>query len=156
MELYDAYFGAVYRSALRVVACPDEAQEVAQDSFLKFFDRLPQYFKGGDLCVVAILRRIAINGAIDVLRRRKIEFCSLWVDMPGEDESQGECQTSSWSVEQLYAAIEQLSDALRTVITLHLIEGLDFAEIAQYLSIDQSTVRSQYTRARQRLIGIMK
>lgn len=60
------------------------------------------------------------------------------------------------SIEEVQVAIAQLPQGYRTVITLRLIEGYEYEEIAEILNIVPSSVRSQYTRAKQKLAKILK
>ena len=53
-------------------------------------------------------------------------------------------------------AILQLQDGYRTVLTLYLLEGYDHEEIAGILGVAESTTRSQYIRAKQKLIQLLK
>jgi RNA polymerase sigma-70 factor (ECF subfamily) len=58
--------------------------------------------------------------------------------------------------EQIKAAIEQLPNAARLIVTLYLIEGYDHEEIAGILKIQAGNVRIQYMRAKQKLIEMIK
>lgn len=145
MELYDRYFPTIYRTAMRVLRNAEEAEEVAQESFLKFFT-----CKGDDpSCVEAVIRRIAINGSIDALRRHKIEFLPLTIDHPSSDELHDLHDTK---IERLITEIDRLKDPYRTTLTLNLIEGLDYEEIATYLKVTTSTVRSHVSRAKAMIV----
>lgn len=52
--------------------------------------------------------------------------------------------------------MQLLPEGYRIILSLHLIEGLEYAEIAEQLNLSASTVRSQFTRARQKLIHLIK
>ncbi|HON71216.1 RNA polymerase sigma factor, partial [Tenuifilum sp.] len=60
------------------------------------------------------------------------------------------------SVEEVKVAMQKLPEGYRLVLTLHLIDGYEYDEIAEMLGIAQSTVRSQFVRAKQRLIELVK
>lgn len=143
MELYDRYFAAVFRSARRVVGSNEEAEEVAQESFLKFFSA-----QGEDPTnVVGTLRRIAINASIDTLRKRKIDFAPLTIDLA--DLPDEPLDVSGYRVEQILKEIKNLKDPYRTTLKLNVLEGLTYDEIAGYLKVETSTVRSHISRAKQ-------
>jgi DNA-directed RNA polymerase specialized sigma subunit, sigma24 homolog len=52
--------------------------------------------------------------------------------------------------------ILRLPDGYRTVLSLYLLEGYDHEEISQILGISHNTVRTQYVRAKQKLLTIIK
>jgi RNA polymerase sigma-70 factor (ECF subfamily) len=96
-----------------------------------------------------ILRKIAINAAIDNLRKRKqlLEFDDNMPDIP-EEESGNE---KDFSIEDIKQAIEKLAIGYRTITSLYLFEKMSFDEIAKQLKIAASSVRSQYYRALEKL-----
>jgi RNA polymerase sigma-70 factor (ECF subfamily) len=59
-------------------------------------------------------------------------------------------------VEEVKEAIEKLPDGYRVILSLYLLEGYDHDEIADILSINSSTSRSQLSRAKQKLISELK
>ena len=59
-------------------------------------------------------------------------------------------------VQEVRKAIQQLPDGYRTVLSLYLLEGYDHEEIAQILNVAESTTRTQYIRAKQKLLMILK
>lgn len=157
MELYSMLFGSVYSSALRITRDSVSAQEIAQDSFLKIFRDINRYRDRLDL----VVRRIAINASIDLLRRRKVifvEFSSLCdVDNHDQEPLDDELPDTVYhDIESIKRSIDALPTGYRLVITLRLIDELSFDEIAAQMDITSSTARSQFTRARRKLIEIIK
>jgi len=59
-------------------------------------------------------------------------------------------------VEEIKKAVKLLPNGYRTVLSLYLFEGYDHEEIAEVLRVSHATVRTQYMRAKQKLIGIIK
>ena len=72
-----------------------------------------------------------------------------------EDEPLDE-QELQYKVEQVKRAIQKLADGYRTVLSLYLLEGYDQEEISEILGITHNTVRTQYMRAKQKLLLILK
>src|SRR5215213_3497879 len=74
-ELYHLYAKAMFNVSLRILNNTEEAEEVLQDSFLKVFEKInrydPKYSFG------AWLKRIVINGSLDVLKRKKLILVPL-------------------------------------------------------------------------------
>jgi RNA polymerase sigma factor (sigma-70 family) len=102
------------------------------------------------------LKQIVVNRALNQLRNRKVQ----WVDIEEgyeicEEESYDEDQVN-YDVQRVQHAIQQLPDGFRMVICLYLLEGYDHEEIAKVLGIAESTSRTQYIRAKKRLLEILK
>ncbi len=153
--LYKQYARAMYNTSLRIVNSTSDAEDVLQESFLAAF-RLDNFDYSSTFG--AWLKRIVINKSIDVLRRRKMQIVHIddtatqgWTDEETVDEEQIQLK-----VEEIKKAVAQLPDGYRTVISLTLFEGYDYAEIAEILHIAETTVRTQYHRARQKLLHTLK
>ena len=61
-----------------------------------------------------------------------------------------------FKVEEIKKAVKELPNGYRTVLSLHLFEGYDQEEIAEILQISHATVRTQYMRAKQKLLLLIK
>ncbi len=62
----------------------------------------------------------------------------------------------AFKVEEIKKAVKELPNGYRTVLSLHLFEGYDQEEIAEILQISHATVRTQYMRAKQKLLLLIK
>jgi len=158
-ELYRLYFKAMYNTALRIVSQPAEAEDIMQEAFLSAFRKIETY--KGDVSFGAWLKKIVINKSIDALRQRKLRFEEITGQEPDEKpeyaqefEEDNKMQ-EEMRVTQIKDAINELPQGYRVVLTLALLEGYDHEEIAQVLSISESTSRSQLVRARKKLITII-
>ncbi|MDR2027697.1 MAG: RNA polymerase sigma factor [Prevotellaceae bacterium] len=159
MQLYGAFYRKVYNSCFRILRDRCEAEDAMQESFLKVFANIDRY--DGKISFDAWILRIAINTAIDKLRKNKVQFIDGGeavftdkIDDTGDDEDEKELIMEK--AEQIKAAVEQLPDTAKLIVTLYLIEGYDHEEIAGILKIQQGNVRIQYMRAKQKLIEIIK
>lgn len=151
-EIYKLYAKAMYNVALRIVNFDDEAEDVLQEAFLDAFTRIESF--RGDTTFGLWLKQIVINKSINYLRKRKVEFVNIEeVDVPQEAENDDE--DLQWKVEEIRAAITQLPDRYRVVLTLYLFEGYDHEEISHILKISESTSRTQYMRAKIKLNGLL-
>jgi len=75
-------------------------------------------------------------------------------DLPDEKELD---ETDIWyTVDMIKQTMQQLPDGYRTVLSLYLFEGYDHEEISEILGVAQSTVRTQYVRAKQKLLKLLK
>jgi RNA polymerase sigma-70 factor (ECF subfamily) len=130
-----------------------------QECFIKAFANLDRYNPA--ISFEAWILRIAINTAIDRLRKNKMDFADynqtdFFDEIDASHEEDDERRLVMEKAEQIKAAIEQLPNTARLVTTLYLIEGYDHEEIAEILKIKSGNVRIQYMRAKQKLIDIIK
>ncbi len=72
------------------------------------------------------------------------------------EAAEDEEKDMQWQVERVREAIIRLPVGYRTVLSLYLLEGYDHEEIAQILDVAESTTRTQYIRAKQKLLTILK
>lgn len=160
LQLYNLFCKCVYSSSLRILGNSQEAEEVMQETFLKVLTR-PHLLQDNEKAMERMLRRIAINHSIDIFRKRNKHFkefttysANTLSDNEEEEESDEE-EMQETTVEMIRQGIRELPDGYRMILSLHLIEGLKYEEIAHQLEISASSVRSQYVRARKRLIQLI-
>jgi RNA polymerase sigma-70 factor, ECF subfamily len=152
------YQHRVLKLVSRFVSDAAEAQDVAQDAFLKAYRALPSF--RGESAFYTWLYRIAINTAKNTLvanKRRPIDF-NLDLQDPEQYDRQAklkEVDTPEGVLlteeirEVVERAMEQLPEDLRTAIVLREIEGLSYEEIAEAMDCPVGTVRSRIFRARE-------
>ncbi|MFM9910244.1 MAG: RNA polymerase sigma factor [Chitinophagaceae bacterium] len=154
--LYQRYSKAMYNTSLRIVNNRTDAEDVLQEAFLDAFRSLNDFNYHSTFG--AWLKKIVINKSITVLRKRKGFLLSLdestAAAIPAE-ESIDEKEIS-FKVSAVKKAIEKLPDGYRTVLSLYLLEGYDQEEISEIIGITHNTVRSQYMRAKQKLLHLLK
>lgn len=135
-----------------------EAEDVAQEAFLKAYRALPAF--RGDSAFYTWLYRIAINTAKNALvanRRRPVDF-DLDLQDPDQHDRQSMLKDADTPEGVLLTdeirgvverALEQLPEDLRTAIVLRELEGLSYEEIAEAMDCSVGTVRSRIFRARE-------
>ena len=156
-QVYKLYYKAMYNTSLRIVNDSMEAEDVMQEAFLSAFEKISTY--SGTVSFGAWLKRIVVNRSLDVLGKRKAIFEDIDSHTGIRDDSHEETlykQEVESKVEEIKAAIEQLPEGYRVILSLYLIEGYDHDEIAEMLGISSSTSRSQLSRAKQKLLGELK
>lgn len=153
LELYKQFAPLLYRACLRIVGQPSEAEEAMQDAFLKVFTRLDQYHDGQ--CFEAWIHRIAVHTAIDYVRRQTPEWDELPDNMADPADNEPDEEAIRYSVEQIKDATKKLPAGYRVILSLYLFEGYDMEEIASILHIQPPSVRSQYLRAKRKLIELI-
>ena len=153
------YQHKVVKLVMRYLRNPADAEDVAQEAFVKAYRALPQF--RGDSAFYTWLYRIAINTAKNAVVARDRNPVDFDLDMTNNDESyemQGRLKDSE-TPEALVltdeirttvnAAIANLPDDLRTAIVLRELEGLSYEEIAATMDCPVGTVRSRIFRARE-------
>ncbi|UKJ07575.1 RNA polymerase sigma factor [Solitalea lacus] len=154
-ELYRLYSRSMFNVAVRILNDTGDAEDVLQESFIDAFDKLDGF--RNESTFGGWLKRIVINNSINYLRARRVKFEDIdsHPEVDVEDEVFDE-EEIVLRVNEVRAAIQQLADGYRTVLTLYLLEGYDHEEIAEILRISESTSRTQYIRAKKRLLELLK
>lgn len=153
------YQHKVVKLVMRYVRNPADAEDIAQEAFVKAFRALPQF--RGDSAFYTWLYRIAINTAKNAVVSRDRSPIDYDLDLQNPDESydmHGRLKDSE-TPEALVltdeirgtvnAAIDALPEDLRTAIVLRELEGLSYEEIAATMECPVGTVRSRIFRARE-------
>jgi RNA polymerase sigma-70 factor (ECF subfamily) len=151
-EVVRRYQTSVFNVCYRLMGERHEAEDMAQESFLRAYDRLASY--DVDRPFGPWVRRLAANLCLNVLAKRQVAQVELQdeVDLPGAAPP-----TPEAIVEQaerharLRAAIRALPPRYRAVIELRHFQELSYEEIADALRIPLSDVRSHLFRARRAL-----
>jgi RNA polymerase sigma-70 factor, ECF subfamily len=153
------YQHKVVKLVMRYLRDPADAEDVAQEAFIKAYRALPQF--RGDSAFYTWLYRIAINTAKNALASRDRNPVSYELDMQNNDDSsdivnrlrdpetpEGLALTEEIR-DTVNQAIEALPEDLRTAIVLRELEGLSYEEIAASMDCPVGTVRSRIFRARE-------
>jgi RNA polymerase sigma-70 factor (ECF subfamily) len=163
-EFYQEHHRRLYNISLRILRDSDEAEEVMQDTILKFVT-VPGTFSSPEQ-VSAWLARTCIRASIDRLRRRERREAFLEEFARDEADSSFAGPSSSFagltgespalpSVGEVKAAMERLPEPYGLILDLVLIEGLDYGEIAGLTGKKETTLRSLYSRGRSKLIDML-
>lgn len=140
----------MYNVACRITGREDEAEDVLQESFINAFRNLDNY--RGDATFGSWLKRIVVNNSINALKKRRHELLPEDEDFDVAEELEGEeVYKTELTVDKVKRAIESLPDGYRSVLSLYLLEGYDHQEIAEILSITESTSKSQLNRSKKKL-----
>ena len=151
-RLYSLARGSVYALALSLLQDAHEAQDTAQDTFVKVWESAPSYRPQGS--PMAWMLTIARNLARSRLRRggRQVgledeEWNAIPADLPA---------VSPEDRQVLQEALARLGEEERRIVLLHAVTGLKHREIAQLLELPLSTVLSKYHRGLKKLRALMK
>jgi RNA polymerase sigma-70 factor (ECF subfamily) len=154
--LYRQYAKPMFNTSLRIVNNASDAEDVLQESFVSAFHYLDKFDYSSTFG--AWLKRIVINKSINVLRQRRLTLVDI------DETSVHEIQDTEildednirLKIEEIKKAMASLPNGYRTVMSLFLFEGYDYEEIGDILQISGSTVRTQYHRAKQKLLHLLK
>ena len=153
------YQHKVIKLVMRYVRSPAEAEDIAQEAFIKAYRALPQF--RGDSAFYTWLYRIAINTAKNAVVSRDRSPIDFELDLQNPDESyemhgrlkDSETPEALAMTDEIRAtvnsAIDALPEDLRTAIVLRELEGLSYEEIAATMDCPVGTVRSRIFRARE-------
>ena len=155
-ELYKLYSKAMLNVAFRIVGNIAEAEDVLQEAFVDAFSKLRDFRQ--DTTFGLWLKQIVVNRSINLLRKRKLDL----VDLEGEqieniaDEEVEDEEETQYQAARVKDAMKELPEGYRLVISLYLLEGYDHEEIGQILSISENTSRTQFLRAKRKLLEILQ
>ncbi|MBN1642330.1 MAG: sigma-70 family RNA polymerase sigma factor [Anaerolineae bacterium] len=148
-ELVVRYRAMVLGVAYRVCGDAALADDVAQETFVRVWDRLHTYRPGGSFR--AWICRIASNLTIDALRRVKPAADIEQVELPAPGSQPEALALEQERARAVRTAIGALPEQVRVTLVLREYEGLSYDDIARALDVPMGTVRSRLSDARRRL-----
>lgn len=150
--LYDRTSGPVYRLLLKMTANPDDAFDLAQETYLKAFTRINQF--DGRSSVATWLYRVAVNEALQFLRSAGRTRARLREISP-EQCAESNIEQSSIRLD-MNDALATLPPSDRAMLLLRYQEGLDYRAIAEVVGCASGTVASRLNRAHRNLREILR
>jgi RNA polymerase sigma factor (sigma-70 family) len=164
-ELIQRYQQRIYATVYHMTSNHEDANDLAQDSFIKAFQALKS-FKGGS-SFYTWLYRIAVNKTINFLKQRKNRVHMSLNDLDFNTENNPDLvalisdKTPRRDAglkelsEKLNAALLKLSEPHRLVMVLHDVQGLSHEEVAEVMDCNIGTVRSRLFYARQQMQSLL-
>ena len=133
----------------------EEAEDMLQESFSYAFSRLSSFrFESS---FGAWLKRIVVNTCINQLKKRKIDLVyTEQQNDPIPDNEFVDYDEIKFKVDGVLKAMDKLPTGYKIVFSLYLLEGYDHKEIAEILGVTESTSKSQFLRAKQKIKEILK
>lgn len=149
--LVDRYRSRLFTLASSILQDSDQAADAVQDAFLKAYSSLPEYKGRGFFA--AWLRKILVNHCLSVLRQRHhyLSLQDLDIDLASHERSPEAQMVASTEADAIRRAMGRLPAHFRTALVLRVVEDLSYREIAQLLSVPESTVETWIHRGRQRM-----
>jgi RNA polymerase sigma-70 factor (ECF subfamily) len=153
---YERHGERVQRLCRRLLGRPADAEDAAQDVFLKLFERATAF--DGRARFSTWLHRLTVNTCLHRLERERLRLVR---SLPGSDQAPAadtEAPDASLARTETRLALERmlarLSGEHRAVLVLRELEGLSYREIAATLDVPEGTVMSRLARARAELVRL--
>lgn len=131
----------------------DDAEDMLQEGFIKVFTQIRQFRNEGPL--EGWIRKVMVHTCINILKKNKKFSESVDIVFARGIKINEEEVPSVLQAKQIVEYIRMMPSGYRTVLNLYAIEGYSHREIAELLEIEESTSRSQYTRAKAMLEDIL-
>ena len=157
--IVDRHKDKAFNLAFRICCSREEAEEIAQDSFLKAYRALGSFKRKSSFSTW--LYRIVYNTAVSYVRIKKREILSLEdfpvdaTDFIGTGTSEKEAE-AEYRRSLINFAFQKISEEDRSLLTLHYYEEMSTEEISEVIGISKSNVKVKLFRARQKMFQIFE
>jgi len=151
--LYEKYSAKMLAACYRYAHNREDAEDMLQEGFIKVFSQIHTFESRGSL--EGWIRRIVVHTCINILKKNKKFNESVDIIHATTAQVREESIPSIIQAKQVVECIRLLPIGYRTVLNLYAVEGYSHREIGMMLDIEESTSRSQYTRAKAMLEDIL-
>ena len=147
-ELYDRFSSQLLGFCMRYANSREEGEDVLIEGFTKIFANLGEF--RFDCSLLSWMKRIMLNTAISHFRQNHKHHNQLPLEDVSEDawRSSQTLPSDKLQEKDLLALIQQMPELYRVVFNLYVVEGYSHKEIGEMLDMQESTSRSNLTRAR--------
>lgn len=152
-ELYTRYSPKMLSVCYRFAQNRQDAEDMLQEGFIKVFTQIQTFRNQG--AFEGWIRRIIVHTCINFLKKHKKFNERIELEGAYQISAKEESIASFMQGKQVVEAIRSLPIGYRTVLNLYAIEGFSHREIGEILDIEESTSRSQFTRAKTMLESIL-
>ncbi|MBN9299095.1 MAG: sigma-70 family RNA polymerase sigma factor [Filimonas sp.] len=152
-ELYNRFSPKMLSVCFRFAQNREDAEDMLQEGFIKVFTQIHTFQNKG--AFEGWIRRIIVHTCINLLKKHKKFNESVDLSYAATLLVREETIPAIMQAKQVVECIRLLPIGYRTVLNLYAIEGYSHKEIAEMLDIEESTSRSQYTRAKAMLETIL-
>ena len=153
LEIYKAYYKAMFNISYRILKDEFEAEDLMQEAFLTVFTKMDSY--KSEVTFGAWLKRIVINKSLTQLKKNnRYQEVKLEV-VPNEEIEDEAIDYRGLNPKSVLNSLQNLKENYRIVLTLNLIEGYDYEEIAQILEYTNENVRTTVSRAKRKLKQVL-
>ncbi len=153
LEVYNRYYKAMYNTAIRIVKDSFIAEDVMQESFLNAFTKLDTF--KAEVTFGAWLKRIVINNSIYQYRKQskknEVALNDFIYKVEDQDGIASDDVITELKAQKVLENMKKLKDNYRVALTLFLIEGYDYDEISEIMSLSYANCRTTISRAKESL-----
>jgi RNA polymerase sigma-70 factor (ECF subfamily) len=153
-QFYELFKKLVFSVAMRYAKDVPEAQDIMQDSFVNLYRDLYQYEPTGALG--GWVRRVTVNTALMHLRKKRMLFSDVEIHTLAEHRQGQDDILSNIGAKEIMKMVQELPDGYRVVFNLYVVEGFTHKEIGEQLKISENTSKSQLSRAKKMLRGVLE
>ncbi len=164
-ELVEIYKDKIYQLAFRMVGNRQEAEDIAQETFLRVYANLHTYDESYKFSTW--IYRIATNLCIDRGRKKRPDFSldeevegneglDWYSRLPSKEQTPEEQVVTQELQDTVQEAISKLSPKYRSIIILRYIEDLSLQEISDVLKLPVTTIKTRIHRGREALRGKLR
>ncbi len=155
--LIDAYGKAIFNLCLGMIPNRDDAEELTQDVFIEAYKHIASFREGSH--IKTWLFRIALNKCYDHIKfsKRKKRYGIMQplldkddnpIELPSNFQHPGITLENKDHAKALYGALNALPENQHTAFTMYEMQGMDYKQIADTMSVSVSAVESLLSRAR--------
>lgn len=152
-ELYSKYSPKMLAVCYRFARNREDAEDMLQEGFIRVFTQIHQFQNKGSF--EGWIRRIIVHTCINHIKKHKKFNDSVDITQANTLQVREDSVPSIIQAKQVIECIRMLPIGYRTVLNLFAIDGYTHREISAMLDIEESTSRSQYTRAKAMLEQIL-
>lgn len=155
-ELFNQYSGLIKAIAFRYMKDWKAAEDILQETFIIIYQKIHQFSSRGSF--EGWLKRIAVNNCLKHLKEKQKYFFKDVNDVSLSEEVENTnvdvnnvkslVINSDFSQKEIFDVVATLPDGFRIVFSMYVLEGYKHKEIAELLSISESTSKTQLLRAR--------
>ncbi len=156
--LYERNFDRIFRIARRYVRSPEDAEDVAQDTFIKALDAIRTYDPALGSGFQAWINRICVNCAIDFLRTKKrragigqVSLQALPQEPPSAAPSPEQIVIDRHTSSRIHDAVDRLSPRQQIIFTMRYQDQMDIRQIALRLDCSEGNIRAHLFRTTHKL-----
>lgn len=151
--MYDRYGNTMYGVVKRYVRDNSTAEDLFHDGFITLYTRIGEY--RGEGSFEGWCRRIFVNTVLSHFRKKNPLNTADDVDNLTASRSVEPTAIDEMSAGEIKKCVDDLPPGYRMIFNLHAVEGYSYPEIAEMMNISEATTRSQYLRARGKLIDML-
>ncbi len=152
-ELYNLYSRAMFNICYRMTGNREEAEDMLQESFTQAFLKLNTFRFESEFG--AWIKRIVVNTCINSIKKKKPDI-TCFEELTRFQRPEEEPEEPDYTVQDVIRAMERLPHGGRMIFSLYLLEGYDHHEISQIMNVSEATSKTQFMRAINRVVQILK